>query len=95
MLKDLTEFAIAVSPIVAAIASTISVIVSMQNASKINNVREATEEIHKATNSMKDQLVRVTAEKEHAAGVLAGRQEITNEAGAAAVARETEKTKGL
>lgn len=89
MIRDVTDLVVALSPIVAAVASTVALIIGMLNTSRLASVRAATEEIHKSTNSMKDQLIAVTAEKEHAAGVAVGRQEVINEVGAAAVARET------
>ena len=45
-----------------------ALVASLRNAKKI-------EEVHLATNSMKDELVRVTGESERAKGVIQGAQE--------------------
>lgn len=59
----------ALALVITAIASLGSMLLSWRNSLKIEEVRHA-------TNSMKDELVKVTGEAEHAKGVVQGRSEI-------------------
>lgn len=54
-----------VSSLVAAIGSSVAVVMSARNGRKI-------EQVHLATNSMKDELVKVTGEAEYAKGLKHG-----------------------
>ena len=69
-------FWVSLPGILAGLAAILSI---FWNARKIAAVDAKVEIVHKATNSMKDELVKVTGEAEHAKGKLEG----TREAGTA------------
>lgn len=58
--------------ILAGVAAILSI---FWNGRRISSVESKVEIVHKATNSMKDELVKVTGEAEHAKGKLEGAQE--------------------
>lgn len=61
----------ALTALLAAFTSLISVLISLRNGRKI-------EQVHLATNSMKDELVKTVGEAEHAKGYKQATDEATN-----------------
>ena len=77
--SDIALIITSIGSLVAAVTSSISVIISAWSARKLIPVVDQVQKIEVATNSMKDALVAATAKAEHAAGVVAGRAEVTAE----------------
>lgn len=55
-----------------ALGSLLTILIGILNTRKLNRQAGSIEAIHKATNSMKDDLIKVTGEAEHAKGKLEG-----------------------
>ena len=92
-ITDVAELVKELAPLVSAFGAVGAVYLGIINSRKIVNVNdkvatvvEKVEQVHVATNSMKDQLVAQVASAEHAKGVIAGRQEVKSEEGRDALA---------
>lgn len=64
-----------IAQLLTAIAAVGAMVLTWRNSLKINKVGAQVEEVHLATNSMKDELVKATAKASRAEGVEAGRNE--------------------
>lgn len=63
-----------IAQLLTALSAVGALIVSILNRRTIKNVGAAVEQVHVATNSMKDELVHEVRESAHAAGFLKGRE---------------------
>jgi hypothetical protein len=60
---------------IVAVGTLCTTLIGLWNSWKVSRLSDKVEVVHKATNSMKDQLVRVTGESEFAKGKLEGEAE--------------------
>ena len=85
-ISDITQLVKELAPLVSAFGALGAVYLGVLNSKKIVSVVDKVEAVHIATNSMKDQLVASVAEREHAKGVIVGREEVRSEEGRDALA---------
>lgn len=71
-MNDITQLLLAAGILINAIISALAFIRSGRNYKAIQSSAKAIDLLEKNTNSIKDALVKVTGESEHAKGMLAG-----------------------
>lgn len=76
-MTDIVATLTAATPLVTAIGVLITVLLQFWNTVKSNERALVISDLEKNTNSMKDALVRITGESEHAKGIMQGRTEAT------------------